>query len=398
MCYLHILLLFMVTINCQRMSTTCEISEGDRQLILAKVKTQILEALGPPPTLTTSASPTPSPGPPEPMHAEQRTIHKRHSKSQRYNAEDTSKVILFPSSDIACESPNLDVPLEEPGNSFTYIFRPSTHVLSRKVLSAQLWFFTGKNLNGQPTMTSSMTDKEPTEVSVPISTPTIQSLGSDHASSNEFVSDPFSTQVNASSNDDNDSLQNFIDLQVLSEHDPVTLVTYQIQRVDDWTVFHLAPAFLRYVTRGIFVLLVRCPSCPCSNQPENTPFLMFNTQPTHRMRRSGVPWSPSALDLLQRPPSSGSGSTECHRGSLNITFEELGWDQWIVHPGSFQFNYCHGTCSPSHGLSPALHWGHCCAALPSTMKSLRVTTTTDGGFSYRYETVPNLLTQNCACS
>ncbi|KAM4697908.1 inhibin alpha chain [Rhinophrynus dorsalis] len=405
-------ILFLLFLNCPRMSQSCEIPEGDRQLILAKVKSHILDALGSPPPPSTDSTPTSSPRPHLPIKPGQRTVHKRHSKRHEGNLEDMSQVILFPSSDAPCDTTSLDDASKDIGNSFTYIFRPSPHILSRRVSAAQLWFFTGG-----AEMADSSTPRPSKNPDKPGSVPSLQTLSQEsqpptsgsptqynHTVSNDPIS-PFNSTDVVDDDDDyddhdnnEDSTQLSADLQILSEHESVTVATSRVQKLDDWTVFHLAPAFLTYVTRGLFVLLVHCPKCPCSDQPEYMPFIMFSTHPTQRGRRSGFPWSPSALELLQRPPALGAGSAQCHRGSLNISFEELGWDQWIVHPAGFQFHYCHGTCSPNHGLSPALHWGHCCAALPSTMKSLRVTTTTDGGFSYRYETVPNLLTQDCACS
>ncbi|XP_006168669.1 inhibin alpha chain isoform X2 [Tupaia chinensis] len=158
-------------------------------------------------------------------------------------------------------------------------------------------------------------------------------------------------------------------------------------------------------------------------RPETTPFLVAHTRtkpPTggERSRRSAPPipwpWSPAALRLLQRPPEELSAHADCHRASLNISFQELGWDRWIVHPPSFIFHYCHGGCglhtspdlsltvpgalpTPVQPLSLLPGAQPCCAALPGTMRPLRVRTTSDGGYSFKYETVPNLLTQHCAC-
>uniref|UniRef100_A0A8C5QW13 Inhibin alpha chain n=1 Tax=Leptobrachium leishanense TaxID=445787 RepID=A0A8C5QW13_9ANUR len=388
-----------VAANCSESEQAYEIPEGDRLYILTKIKAQILDALGPPPPMPMRSSPVPTPSSWELVKSEQRTIRKRHSKSHGSGPDDSSQVILFPSSDVLCETPNHDASHEDVGNSFTYVFRPSPHIMSRRVLSVQLWFYTGKMPTDYGGTSKEQTDKDPGYLHTP---------SPSHTTGNEYQlptsgsptqhHSQLGGSVSSLNSSDEDAYTQLVDLQVLSESKAVTVATSKVERVDDWSVFHLAPAFLSYVTQGLFAMLVHCPTCPCTNEPEYTPFLMYSTRPTHRNRRSKVPWSPSALEILQRPATSGIGSTHCHRSSLNISFEELGWDQWIVHPGSFQFHYCHGTCSPNHGLSQALHWGHCCAALPSTMKSLWVTTTTDGGFSYRYETVPNLLTQDCACS
>ncbi|XP_053327166.1 inhibin alpha chain [Spea bombifrons] len=403
---LCVALFVLVALNCPSAGQTCEIPEGDRLFILTRIKAKIVEALGPPPTQSPLSSPAPSPSPR--AKPEQRNIRKRHSRVRSGGLEDVSQVILFPSSDVLCETPHFNASQEGLANSFTYVFRPSPHILSRKVVSVQLWFYTGSVDLG---LSQSLPDEERLD-RVPLHpTPPAQNTGHEYqppsrespSHSEHHISDTATSSFNSTDDedddDDNDDAQHPpVDLQVLSGDKAVTVATPKVERVDDWTVFYLAPAFQNYLTQGLFVLLVHCPTCPCTNQPEFTPFLTYSTRPAHRSRRSRVPWSPSALELLQRPPVSGVDSTQCHRGSLNISFGELGWDQWIVHPGSFQFHYCHGTCSPNHSLTQAMHWGYCCASLPSTMKSLWVTTTTDGGFSYRYETVPNLLTQDCACS
>ncbi|KAG8431520.1 hypothetical protein GDO86_018443 [Hymenochirus boettgeri] len=377
MSFLFVSWVLSVIVTCPVIGQSPEIPEEDRKILLAKVKEQIVSILGTPPS-TGRVPPTP---PTSLQGSIQRSIQKRHSKRRQNHPEDNSQVLLFPSSDVLSETPNSDAFQQSGENSFTYVFHPSPHVRSRRVSASQFWFYTGSGTGEEPPVLGKNMKTTP-EV------PFLQTSPSSGERSSRLVLNSTNEEV----------LPPTVDLQVLSEHEPVTVALSKVQHVDNWTVFHLAPAFLNYVTKEIFVLLVHCPLCPCSDRAEYTPFIMFNTHPDQRNRRSTLPWSPSALELLQRPPSSGAGNENCHRASLNISFEELGWDQWIVHPGSFQFHYCHGTCSPNQDLAPALHWGHCCAALPSTMKPLRVTTTTDGGFSYRYETVPNLLTQDCACS
>ncbi|XP_077303917.1 inhibin alpha chain [Lithobates pipiens] len=387
-----VLLLFLVPL-CGRVGQSCEIPDGDRTFILDKVKTQIMEALGFPPV--SALSPESLDKPEMPTRVARRILRKRNSQKSSAAIEDTSQVILFPSSDVLCETPDVEVPKTGGGNTYTYIFRPSSHILSRRISSVQFWFYTGKSTMDKPALHRTMPTKGAPELRSAITNESLchgQKLPPGNSPNGER------SKADDAVGNDNKKRNLQVDIQVLSEEEPVNVDTTKVQKMGAWTAFYLAPAFHSYLTRSLFVLMVHCPSCPCSNEPENTPFLTFHTLPAQRRRRSTIPWSPSVLELLQRPPALGADSAQCHRGSINITFEELGWNQWIVYPGSFQFHYCHGTCSPRHGLSAALHWGNCCAALPSTMKPLRVTTTTDGGFSFRYEVVPNLLTQDCACS
>lgn len=248
---------------------------------------------------------------------------------------------LFPPTDVPCEPTQPDKLLEEEG-IFTYLFQPSAHTLSRVVTSAQLWFYTGP------------------------------SAAPNHSTP---------------------------DVLTLSPQGRVPVTAVAEQTPEHWTVFHLAPLLLPQLSQPLFVLLVRCPGCPCLAEGDKMPFLVATTRAkgSERARRSAMPWSPAALSLLQRPSEELAAHTNCRRASLNISFEELGWDKWIVHPSSFVFHYCHGSCAAGHGLSHRLGVQLCCAALPGTMRSLRVRTTSDGGYSFKYETVPNILAEDCTC-
>lgn len=243
--------------------------------------------------------------------------------------------------DVPCEPMQPDKLLEEEG-IFTYLFQPSAHTLSRTVTSAQLWFYTGPSAAPNHSIPAVLT---------------------------------------------------------LSPRGRVPVAATVSQTPEHWTVFDFTPAALPHLVQPLFVLLVRCPGCPCLADGDKMPFLVATTRAKggQRARRSAVPWSPAALSLLQRPSEDVAAHTNCRRASLNISFEELGWDKWIVHPSSFVFHYCHGSCAEGHGLSHRLGVQLCCAALPGTMRSLRVRTTSDGGYSFKYETVPNILAQDCTC-
>ena len=214
-----------------------------------------------------------------------------------------------------------------------------------------------------------------------------------------------------------------LDLLVLTSRGPTSVPMSLGQASPRWAVLHLATSAFPLLTHPVLVLLLRCPLCSCSARPEATPFLVAHTRARppsggERARRSTPPlpwpWSPAALRLLQRPPEEPAAHADCHRAALNISFQELGWDRWIVHPPSFIFHYCHGGCglptpqdlplpvpgvppTPFQPPSPVPGAQPCCAALPGTMRPLHVRTTSDGGYSFKYEMVPNLLTQHCAC-
>ena len=342
----------------------CHGPELDRELVLAKVRALFLDALGPPPVTGEGGDPG------------VRRLPRRHAVGgfMRMGSEpedqDVSQAILFPAAGASCgDEPDAG---EAEEGLFTYVFRPSQHTRSRQVTSAQLWFHTG--LDRQET-----------------------------------------TATNSS--------EPLLGLLVLTSRGPTPVPMSLGQAPPRWAVLHLATSAFPLLTHPVLALLLRCPLCSCSARPEATPFLVAHTRAKppsggERARRSTPPlpwpWSPAALRLLQRPPEEPAAHADCHRAALNISFQELGWDRWIVHPPSFIFHYCHGGCglstlqdlplpvpgvppTPFQPLSLVTGAQACCAALPGTMRPLRVRTTADGGYSCKYEMVPNLLTQHCAC-
>ncbi|XP_035938811.1 inhibin alpha chain [Halichoerus grypus] len=347
----------------------CHGPELDRALVLAKVRALFLDALGPPALAGEGGDPG------------VRRLPRRHAPggflrrgSEPRKEEDVSQAILFPATGAGCavESAARELTQEAEDGLFTYVFRPSQHTRGRQVTSAHLWFHTG-----------------------------------------------LARQSEAASN----SSGPLLSLLALSSGVPMAVPMSLGQAPPRWAVLHLAPSALPLLTSPVLVLQLRCPLCSCSARPEATPFLVAHSRARppsggERARRSTPPlpwpWSPAALRLLQRPPEEPAAHADCHRAALNISFQELGWDQWIVHPPSFIFHYCHGSCglpapsdlplpgpgappTPVQPLSLVPGAQPCCAALPGTMRPLRVRTTSDGGYSFKYETVPNLLTQHCAC-
>ncbi|KAG8004489.1 Inhibin alpha chain [Nibea albiflora] len=162
-------------------------------------------------------------------------------------------------------------------------------------------------------------------------------------------------------------------------------------------------AQLFLLTSAQQLLRVRCPACQChANETDKTPFLHLHAEPrdpvrSHRRAPVTIPWSPSAIDLLQRPSQERPQHSDCHRAEIEISFEELGWDNWIVHPKVLTFYYCHGNCSAWDRTTSMLGIAQCCAPVPGSMKSLRITTTSDGGYSFKYETLPNIVPEECTC-
>ncbi|XP_026521391.1 inhibin alpha chain [Notechis scutatus] len=310
--------------------------DADKPLILAKIKAHFQDFLGPVPQG-------------ERVQRGQRGLNKRHTLdtpvTRSLEEEDISQVIAFPTQEVPCEPLQPDELPEDEG-VFTYIFQPSIHILSREVTSAQLWFYTGPVI--------------------------VQNSPLEEAASNN----------------------SFPEILTLSEEGQVPLATMAMAAPEGWTVFHFRRSFFHYLSQNVFVLFIRCLGCPCVADAEKMPFLVATTKPKarDRARRSARENFLATLPLYQH---NATPHDNCQRSSISISFEELGWDNWIVHPSSFMFHYCHGNCS---GIQTMIgNSQKCCAALPGTMQSLRVRTTSDGGYSFKYEMVPNIITQDCAC-
>uniref|UniRef100_UPI0037E76822 inhibin alpha chain n=1 Tax=Semicossyphus pulcher TaxID=241346 RepID=UPI0037E76822 len=260
--------------------------------------------------------------------------------------QDMSQIIVFPSSDSSCAHSDL-APEETTHSHFTYYFQPSVNDREILVTSAHFWFYAGESASA------------------------------------------------------NSSAQLFIltsGQQLLqAAESPST------RSSDGWTTFDLVQNLLVFVGEGPFLLQVRCPACEChADEPDKMPFLHLLAQPRGPVRSPRrapvtIPWSPSAVDLLQRPSQERPQHSDCHRAEIEISFEELGWDNWIVHPKVLTFSYCHGNCSTWDRTSAMLGITQCCAPVPGTMRSLRITTTSDGGYSFKYETLPNIIPEECTC-
>lgn len=165
--------------------------------------------------------------------------------------------------------------------------------------------------------------------------------------------------------------------------------------LDGWTTYQLDQKALASVAGGPFAVQV-CRTAR-SSEPGETPFLHLQAQPRSPVRLP-IPWSPSAIDLLQRPPQVWRPQHDgCRRAQIQISFEELGWDNWIVDPKALAFYYCCGNCSARDPTAAMLGIVQCCAPITGTMKSLRIITTSDSGYSFKYETLPNMMPEECTC-
>ncbi|KAM9328299.1 inhibin alpha chain [Pholidichthys leucotaenia] len=321
----------------------CGGEELPREAVLSWFRRRVLEDLGlEEPPLRAARGPDGDGAQPDARDWHQRAYRTSRTvwpNPQRDPDRDSSQMILFPYSDSPCSDAS--------SRHLTYYFQPSINSQHTVVTLAHFWFYAGEGA----TVNSS----------APL-----------------FIFPQAQRPLQAV---DTPSKSSF----------------------DGWTTYHLAQNLLAPVAEGPFLLQVHCPACSChADEPDKMPFLHLHVQPrtptrSPRGAAATIPWSPSAVNLLQRPSQQRAQHSNCHRAEIDITFEELGWDNWIVYPKVLTFYYCHGNCSDGDQITGMLGITQCCAPVPGTMRSLKITTTSDGGYSFKYETLPNIIPEECTC-
>ncbi|XP_055069188.1 inhibin alpha chain isoform X2 [Misgurnus anguillicaudatus] len=333
--------LILRTVLPSSLGQACQGDELPRDLVFDWLKRQILEHLG----MEEPPLPLRQMQPRQTMDRTVQHVLPRRTKEirvERRHHQESSQFILFPSSESTC----IDMP--EPSDTatghFTYYFQPSLDSQD-SITSAHFWFYAG------------------------------EAIASSNISAPVFILTSYQELLQAS--------------EAPLKSSP-----------DGWTTYKLYRHLHIVMSGGPFMLQVRCPACSCyGSEEDKTPFLHLHTQPSGpgRSRRAPkIPWSPAAIEKLRRPASVDT-NTDCRREQIEISFKDLGWDNWIVHPKAFTFYYCQGNCSSSERTTTLLGIKQCCAPVPESIKSLRFTTTSDGGYSFKYETLPNIIPEECNC-
>ena len=67
-------------------------------------------------------------------------------------------------------------------------------------------------------------------------------------------------------------------------------------------------------------------------EASHRPFIVTHTSPTPSKR-------------VRRALQCDKTTAQCCKQNLYISFEELGWEDWIIAPNGYQANYCKGSCS-----------------------------------------------------
>ncbi|CAO1351877.1 unnamed protein product [Diamesa serratosioi] len=156
---------------------------------------------------------------------------------------------------------------------------------------------------------------------------------------------------------------------------------------------------------------IACETCstvvkemPISLHQDRKPFIVIDTLPQRTISRQS------------RNVNCAAGSTECCREKLFISFAEIGWDDWIIHPAGYDAYFCRGTCSSAASVSASgshyntvlrkvmfqknnsrtknLELIPCCTA--TRFSSLQLFYM-DSNNTATQKTLPNMIVESCGC-
>lgn len=91
---------------------------------------------------------------------------------------------------------------------------------------------------------------------------------------------------------------------------------------------------------------IACSTCsidretaPVSIEITLKPFLVIHTSPLPQKNRP------------KRNSNCLPEMKECCRDDLYISFEDIGWSDWILHPSGYHAHFCRGSCSSAASLT-----------------------------------------------
>ncbi|XP_064624947.1 growth/differentiation factor 8-like [Lineus longissimus] len=178
-----------------------------------------------------------------------------------------------------------------------------------------------------------------------------------------------------------------------------------------WMQFDFKSTIYRWIqrptrNRGIEVL---CKTCrmdseysPVDTEGQYRPFIVVDTENKSKRRvKRSVDCTPS--------------STVCCREQFYVSFEQLGWKDWVIRPTGYYANYCKGSCAEPTGLT---HFHHttmmhgvgvsgtvdpsvkadltpCCS--PKKMSSLSLLYYHGDNYILQ-KNIPNMIVESCECS
>ncbi|KRT78496.1 hypothetical protein AMK59_7013 [Oryctes borbonicus] len=122
--------------------------------------------------------------------------------------------------------------------------------------------------------------------------------------------------------------------------------------IEGWVkinVGYVIKNWLQYQDSPIHALNVVCKTCymdaynsPISFGKATKPFLIIYTHTQNRVERG---------HRRKRNVNCEPGNNECCRESLYISFADIGWSDWIIHPPGYNAYFCKGSCATAASLT-----------------------------------------------
>ncbi|CAH8629500.1 unnamed protein product [Schistosoma rodhaini] len=204
-----------------------------------------------------------------------------------------------------------------------------------------------------------------------------------------------------------------IDKTILPENYLTSMVTFNItNRMINWLKYNRNnqpyKPFIRYI-------MIICNNCDHEQQniidPKKVVMEIKYRPRLKRQRRSLTKGDETIYNVCR----SNGHHYSCCTQPLSVKFSDIGWDNWIIHPKSFEPNYCRGSCKVTSTKS--LHYDvmdlllrknlsqfgnvqrdevqSCCH--PTQLTSMSVLYL-DSNRELQMHTLHNLIVLGCACS
>lgn len=136
-------------------------------------------------------------------------------------------------------------------------------------------------------------------------------------------------------------------------------------------------------------------------QAAHRPFLVTRTKPSPTRR------------MARRALQCEKNTKRCCKEEFYVSFEELGWEDWILAPKGYQANYCRGSCDSIYQTPDSFHSmyahlleemrrvrepdsiTHCCA--PTRFSSMTLIYMDERGSIIKRD-VPRMVVEECGCA
>ncbi|KAL7290101.1 growth/differentiation factor 8-like [Trichogramma pretiosum] len=191
------------------------------------------------------------------------------------------------------------------------------------------------------------------------------------------------------------------------------LAIFDFNDNEGWTSIDVGFAVKKWAEKGLLThsLSIACSTCtnpehglaPVSLEARTKPFIVIQTEPAPQRNRP------------KRESNCQADTKECCREELFISFEDIGWNDWILYPRGYHAYFCKGSCNTAFSLSisgsqyndvirrllskvKTFHRRNeivpCCS--PTQLSPLQLLYV-ESNNSIAHKTLPNMVVEACGC-